>query len=114
MLTRMNANRVPMLTSSASVVERRRSPAIAATATPVIAVMTYGVPNLGCTLARPRGQQPVAGHREADPGLAEHQDHRHDDQADAGADGDHVAHPVDADGVEGGRERRGVLGVDVG
>ena len=57
MLTRMNAKSVPMLTRSARVV-RSTKPAMAATTTPVIRVIRYGVPKVGCTLAIARGSSP--------------------------------------------------------
>ena len=85
-----------------------------ATATPVISGEDVRRAELRVHLRQAARQQAVARHRERHPGLAEHQDHHHDDQPDAGADGDQAAHPVHADGVERGRQRRRVVRVDVG
>ena len=91
----------------------RRSRRSTAIAIPAIRVIRCGVPYVGCTFASDRGSSPSRAIANADPALAEHQDHRDHDQADAGADRDQVAHPVDPGGVEGGGQRRLVLGVDV-
>ena len=92
-LTSTNALRVPMLTISSSTPTGVR-PATSATTTVTTAVITHGVRNVGCTLARPAGSRWSRLIAKITRLAADHQGQHDGRQARDRARGDDRRHPV--------------------
>ena len=112
-LTRMNANSVPTLTSSARTSIEVKD-AISATSDADDRRDDVGRAEPRVHLRERRWQQAVTRHGEDHPALPEQQDHHDDDDADDRADRDEIGDACPAHGGERGRQRRGVGRVDLG